>query len=336
MNLHDYLDAAKAPEGLSAATMQEACDAILSGQAEAVDIAAFLWVLCERGETIQELTGLVQSLRRHALPFKAPGNAIDVCGTGGDGRDTPNISTAAAFVVAGCGVPVVKHGNRAVSSKAGSADVLEALGVKIDAAPELSARALAEANICFLFAPLYHPAMRHVAEARKLLGRRTIFNLAGPLANPARPRRQLAGVFAQNWLMPVAETLRLLGSEAAWIVHSRDGMDELSTADATNIVQLRGGAITAAVIDPADYGLELHDPAALRGSDAAENAALINTLFMDAHGALHDIVILNAAAALVVAGHSADMAQGIAAARTSIAEGKAAAALAQLVSVSTE
>lgn len=334
MSLHDYLTAAKEPGGLSIQAMQEACDIILTGKAPPVDIAALLWILCERGETTDEVTGLTQSLRRHANPFSAPDTAIDLCGTGGDGRHTPNISTAAAFVVAGCGVPVVKHGNRAISSKAGSADVMEALGVKIDPPPELSSKALAEANICFLYAPLYHPAMRHAAEARGMLGRRTIFNLAGPLANPAQPKRQLLGVFHKNWLRPLAEILHRLGGTAAWTVHSRDGMDEISTMDVTDVIQMLDGSIAATTIDPDDYELVLHDLHALRGGDAIENAAMLNTLLMGATGALHDIVVLNAAAALVVAGHSPDLQQAINAAKTSIAEGRAAAALAQLIKIS--
>ncbi len=334
MIFQDYLAAARRHKGLNAAAMQAAGDFMLNGQTATVEIAEFLRILAARGETTDELSGLVRSLRAHAAAFPAQPHAIDVCGTGGDGQNTVNISTAVALTMAGCGVPVVKHGNRAASSKSGSADVLEALGVKIDAAPELSQQALERANICFLFAPLYHPAMRHVAEARRMIGQRTIFNLAGPLANPAHPQRQLVGVFHKNWLMPMAETLQTLGGTDAWVVHSRDGMDELSTMAPADIAQLRGGSVNQITLDPKDYGFKPATLAALRGGDAATNAGIIRLLLSGGAGALQDIVALNAAAALVIAGHAADIAAGIATARNALNNGAAQAALDRLVAIS--
>ncbi|MEJ0063638.1 MAG: anthranilate phosphoribosyltransferase [Alphaproteobacteria bacterium] len=335
MNFHDYLIQAK-NGSLPMAAAEAAFDAILDGQAEAADIGRFLIMLAERGESAGELVGLARSLRRHAASFAVPGETIDVCGTGGDGGQTPNISTAVGFVVAGCGVPVAKHGNRAVSSRSGSADVLEALGVKIDAAPELSRRALLETNICFLFAPFYHPAMRHVSAVRRELGRRTIFNLAGPLANPASPRRQLIGVYSRDWLRPMAETLHLLGSGRAWIVHGRDGLDEISTMALTEGVDMNGGEMTSFTIDPAEYGLQLNEPEQLKGGDAAVNAATIMKFLQGTPGVFHDIVVVNAAAALVIAGRAANMREGIAAAKDSVADGRARAALEALVAITNE
>lgn len=333
MNFQDYQRAAQQQSGLTTPTMEAACAAIFSGAVTADAIAAFLRILAERGETVAELIGVVRALRAHAVPFPAAPSALDVCGTGGDGQNTVNISTAVAFAVAGCGVPVVKHGNRAASSKSGSADVLEALGVKIDAAPELSQRALERANLCFLFAPLYHPVMRHVAAARRLVGRRTIFNLAGPLANPARPQRQLVGVFHHDWLSPMAESLRALGGHAAWVVHSRDGMDELSIAAVADIAQLRHEKITMTSLDPAQYGFRQEHAAALQGGDAVANATAMRSLLAGTTGAVHDIVALNAAAALVMADHVPTIEAGITAARHALTSGAAQAVLDQLIAI---
>jgi anthranilate phosphoribosyltransferase len=333
MDFQQYQQAAQQQSGLTAATMEAACAVIFNGQAVTADIAEFLRILAERGETAAELIGLVRALHAHAVPFPAAPSAVDVCGTGGDGHNTVNISTAVAFTVAGCGVRVVKHGNRAATSKSGSADVLEALGVKIDAAPELSQLALERANICFLFAPLYHPAMRHVAEARRLVGRRTIFNLAGPLANPAKPQRQLVGVFHHDWLSPIAESLRVLGGQAAWVVHSRDGMDELSLAAVADIAQLRHGTITMTSLNPTDYGLQPPQPNALQGGDAATNATTIRNLLAGATGAVQDIVALNAAAALVIAERAPTIEAGITMARHALTTGAAQTALDQLIAI---
>lgn len=304
---------------------------LLNGAADTPQIAAFLTALNRRGVTAADLTALVKAMRATALPFPPQPAAIDVCGTGGDGLDTPNISTAVALVVAGCGVPVVKHGNRAASSRSGSADVLEALGVNLAADPATAVQALHTANLCFLFARTYHPAMQHVAAARKAVGERTIFNLAGPLANPAQPQRQLVGVYDTAWLKPMAEALRDLGSRSAWIVHSRDGMDELSTRAPSDIMRLHNGVLSADVINPQDYGIPLPPPEALRGGDAEENATQIRALLAGEPGALQDIVCLNAGAALVVAARAATLAEGIAMARQAIQQGKAAASLNQLI-----
>ncbi len=318
---------------LDLSNIPEAFGEVLRGAADTPQIAAFLQALNQRGIQTADLVALVQAMRAHALPFPAMPDAIDVCGTGGDGLNTPNISTAVAFVVAGCGVPVVKHGNRAASSSSGSADVLEALGVNIMAHAETSARALREAGLCFLFARSYHPAMLHVAEARKQLGTRTIFNLAGPLANPARPGYQLVGVYDKVWLQPMAEALQALGSKAIWVVHSRDGMDELSTMAPNDIVSLREGALHSFTLDPAAYGLERPEPGALRGGDASTNALIIRAMLDGQTGPLQDIVCLNAAAALCVTGKVHDISAGLIRARAAISSGAAANCLKQLVSI---
>lgn len=309
---------------------------LLTGAADSPQIVAFLTALNQRGITAGDLTALVKVMRAAALPFPPKPEAIDVCGTGGDGLDTPNISTAVALVVAGCGVPTVKHGNRAASSRSGSADVLEALGVNLAANTAAASMALEQANICFLFARAYHPAMQHVAAARKAIGARTIFNLAGPLANPAQPQRQLVGVYDRAWLIPVAEALRDLGSRHAWVVHSRDGMDELSTRAPSDVICLKDGVLNESVINPEDYGLPIPPPDALRGGDAQENAALIRALLADTPGPLHDIVCLNAGAALVIAERAPTLGEGIALARASIRNGKAANSLTQLIAATRQ
>ncbi len=309
---------------------------LLTGEADTPQIVTFLTALNRRGIRAADLTALVKAMRAAALPFPAMPDAIDVCGTGGDGLDTPNISTAVALVVAGCGVPVVKHGNRAASSRSGSADVLEALGVNLAATTETAGIALQQAGICFLFARSYHPAMQHVAAARKAIGERTIFNLAGPLANPARPQRQLVGVYDRAWLRPMAEALRDLGSRHAWVVHSRDGMDELSSRAPSDVVRLKDGILTEDVINPEDYGLPCPPPDALRGGDAKENAALIRSLLAGEPGPLQDIVCLNAGAALIIAEHAPTLAEGILLARDAISSGKAAHRLTQLIATSRQ
>lgn len=309
---------------------------LLTGAADTPQIVAFLTRLNQRGITAADLTALVQAMRAAALPFPPMPDAIDVCGTGGDGLDTPNISTAVALVVAGCGVPVVKHGNRAASSRSGSADVLEALGMNLAASTDAARMALQQANICFLFARAYHPAMQHVAAARKAIGQRTIFNLAGPLANPAQPQRQLVGVYDRAWLRPLAEALRDLGSRHAWVVHSRDGMDELSTRAPSDIIRLQDGILAEHVINPEDYGLPCPPPDALRGGDAKENAALIRALLAGTPGPLQDIVCLNAGAALVIADHAPTLAEGIAQARAALHNGKAAGCLTQLIAATRQ
>ena len=254
---------------LSRADAAAAFDAILSGEVTPSQLGGFLMALRVRGETVEEITGAVSAMRAKMLPVVAPPGAIDVVGTGGDGSGSYNVSTLAALIVAACGVPVAKHGNRAASSKSGTADTLAALGVKIGVAPEVVERCIREAGIGFMLAPTHHAAMRHVGPTRAELGTRTIFNLLGPLANPAGVKRQLVGVFSAAWLTPMAEVLRNLGSERVWVTHGADGLDEMSTTGTTKIVELKDGAIRAFEIAPEEVGLTRVDLAALKGGDAA-------------------------------------------------------------------
>jgi anthranilate phosphoribosyltransferase len=307
---------------------------LLSGRASEDEIQAFLIALSARKPTTAEFVGAVAALKAQMKGITAPPMAIDLCGTGGDGLGTFNISTAVSFVVAAAGVPVAKHGNRSMSSKSGAADILEALGVKIDLAPEAAERTLREIGIVFLFAQTHHPAMRHVARARQAIGKRTIFNLLGPLANPAGVKRQLVGVFAKEWLEPYAEALRALGCERAMVVHGRDGLDELTTTDITYAVTLENGAITQTEIVPEDAGLERSSLEALRGGGAAENAQALTALLKGEKNAYRDIVMLNAAAALMVAGRANDIMAGAALAQQLLDNGAARDKLDQLVKVS--
>lgn len=320
-------------EALSEEEAREAFDIMMSGGATAAQIGGFLMALRVRGETVAEIAGATRAMREKALTVAAPPGAIDTCGTGGDGRGTYNISTAAALTVAACGVPVAKHGNRAMSSRSGSADVLRALGVNIEAAMPLVEESLADAGIGFLMAPRHHGAMRHVAGARVELGTRTIFNLLGPISNPAGTKRQLIGVFSERWLEPLATVLGALGSERAWIVHGADGMDELTTAGPTFVAELRDGAVSRFTVTPEDAGLERADAAAVEGGEPERNAAAIRDLLAGAPGAFRDIVLLNAAAALVVAGRAGDLAEGAARAGAAIDDGSAQRALARLVAI---
>jgi len=293
------------PDGakpLGAAAAAAAFAAIFDGLVDDNDLAAFLTALARRGETVTEVAAAARALRTRAQTIVAPADAIDVCGTGGDGRNTLNVSTAVAIVVAACGVPVAKHGNRAASSRSGAADVLDALGIRPDTPHATVERSLATLGICFLHAPRHHAAMAHVASVRRALAIRTIFNLLGPLANPAGIKRQLVGVFDRRWLKPFAEVLRELGSDAAMAVHGHDGLDELTITGPSWIAELRGDAICEYSVAPADAGLEVHPAAALTGGDPAFNAAALTSLLDGAPGAYRDIVLFNAAAALLVAG----------------------------------
>jgi len=307
---------------------------LLSGRASEDEIQAFLIALSARKPTTAEFVGAVMALKAQMRGIAAPPMAIDLCGTGGDGLGTLNISTAVSFVVAGAGVPVAKHGNRSMSSKSGAADILEALGVKIDLLPEAAERTLREIGIVFLFAQTHHPAMRHVAKARQAIGKRTIFNLLGPLANPAGVKRQLVGVFAKEWLEPYAEALRALGCERAMVVHGKDGLDELTTTDITYAVTLEDGAIAQTEITPEDAGLKRSSLEALRGGGAAENAQALRALLKGEKSAYRDIVVLNAAAALMVAGRVNDIMAGAALAQQLLDSGAARNKLEQLVKVS--
>jgi len=316
---------------LTAEQTEAAFDLIMEGAATPSQIGGLLMAMRVRGETVEEIVGATRAMRGRMVRVSAPDGAIDTCGTGGDGAQTLNISTAVAFVVAGCGVPVAKHGNRALSSKSGAADVLEALGVNIDAAPDAIGRAFHEADVGFLFAPQHHGATRHVGPSRRELGTRTIFNLLGPLSNPAGTRRQLLGVFAPQWLMPFAEVLRVLGSERAWIVHGHDGLDELTTTTHSSVAELRDGEIRQFEVVPEQAGVARATLDDLRGGDARDNAAALRALLRGEVGPYRDIVVLNAAAALVVADRVEGLARGAELARQSIDSGAAASRLAALV-----
>lgn len=319
---------------LTMAEAADAFDAIMDGKVGEVQVAAFLTALHMRGETVEEISAAADALRARALSVDAPADAIDTCGTGGDGLGTLNISTAATIVTAACGVKIAKHGNRAQSSKSGSADVLAALGVKIDLTPQQVSRCINDAGLGFLFAPAHHNAMKHVGPVRQQLGFRTIFNLLGPLCNPARVKRQLIGVFAEQWIEPLARVLHTLGTERAWVVHGSDGLDELTVTGPTHVVELEHGHIRRFTVTPADAGLTTHRLDALLGGDAAFNAAAIGRLLAGETGAYRDIVCLNAGAALVLAGKAADLANGVAMAQRAIGDGRAKATLAKLVAVS--
>ena len=319
---------------LSRADAAAAFDAILSGEVTPSQLGGFLIALRVRGETVEEITGAVTAMRAKMLPVVAPPDAVDVVGTGGDGSGSYNVSTLAALIVAACGVPVAKHGNRAASSKSGTADTLAALGVKIGVAPALVERCIREAGIGFMLATTHHAAMRHVGPTRAELGTRTIFNLLGPLANPAGVKRQLIGVFSAAWLLPMAEVLRNLGSERVWITHGADGLDEMSTTGTTKIVELKDGAIRAFEVAPEDVGLTRVDLAELKGGDAAHNAQALTAVLGGARNAYAEIAMLNAAGALVVAGKTRELAEGVAMAGDALASGAAKGVLDRLVDVS--
>ncbi|HXQ50977.1 MAG TPA: anthranilate phosphoribosyltransferase [Stellaceae bacterium] len=312
-----------------------AFDAMMSGNATPAQMGGFLMALRVRGETVAEITGAARTMRAKALTIDAPPGAIDTVGTGGDNAGTFNISTAAALVVAGCGVPVAKHGNRNFSSKSGSADILAALGVNIDADMSLVRRSMFEAGIGFMMAPRHHSATRHVGPTRIELGTRTIFNLLGPVSNPAGAKRQLVGVFSPEWVKPIAEVLGKLGSERAWVVHG-DGIDEITTAGTTIVASLADGKVTTFEVTPEDAGLPRARLADLKGGDPAENAARLRALLEGETGPLRDIVLLNAAAALIVADKAANLKAGVARAAQAISDGGARRALAKLVAVTNE
>jgi anthranilate phosphoribosyltransferase len=319
---------------LSAAEAQGAFDMMLSGEVTPSQMGAFLMGLRVRGESVDEITGAVTAMRARMLRVAAPAGAIDVVGTGGDGSGSYNVSTLAAIIVAACGVPVAKHGNRAASSKSGSSDVLTALGVKIGIAPETVAMCVEKAGIGFMMAQTHHAAMRHVGPVRVEMGTRTIFNLLGPLSNPAGVKRQLLGVFSAQWLEPLAQVLRTLGSERVWVMHGSDGLDEMTTTGPTHVVELRDGAIRRFEVKPEDIGLSRAAPADLKGGDAAHNAGALRAVLDGQKGAYRDIAILNAAAALVVADKAGTMQDGASQAARVIDSGAAKGVLAKLVQFS--
>lgn len=317
-------------ETLSAGDAEEAFGVVMSGEATPAQIAGLLMAMRVRGETVDELTGAVRAMRKRMVAVEAPIGAIDVCGTGGDGAGTLNVSTTVTFVLAGLGVDVAKHGNRALSSKTGGADVLGSLGVNVDVPLERLPAVLRAAHCVFLFAPRHHAALRHAAGPRVELGTRTIFNLLGPLANPAGVTRQLTGVFAPLWAQPMAEALRNLGSTDVWIVHGQ-GLDELTLAGENQVVALKDGAIRSFILTPEYVGLTRAPISAIAGGDPAANAVALRAMLQGAQGAYRDTVLFNAAAGLVVAGRVDDIRDGVALAAHSIDSGAAAAALDTLI-----
>jgi anthranilate phosphoribosyltransferase len=329
---------AKAATGASLSRDEAALgfDRMMSGEATPSQMGGLLMALRVRGETVDEITGAVTVMREKMLRVTAPPEAIDVVGTGGDASGSYNISTCAAFIVAGAGVPVAKHGNRALSSRSGAADVLAALGVKIELAPEGVARCIGDAGIGFMFAPAHHPAMKNVGPTRVELGTRTIFNLLGPLSNPAGVKRQMVGVFSRQWLEPLAQVLRNLGSESVWVVHGSDGLDEVTSAGVTYVAALENGAVRTFEIAPEDVGVARAMPEMLRGGDAEQNARALLDVLKGKKGAFRDVALMNAAAGLVVAGCAMDLKQGFALAAKSVDSGEAEGRLDRLIAVSNE
>jgi len=318
---------------LSEEQAEAAFDIIMTGNATPAQMGGFLMALRVRGETVEEITGAARSMRAKALRIKAPADAIDTVGTGGDGAKTYNISSASAFVLAGAGVPVAKHGNRALSSRTGAADVLGALGINNECDMSLVQKAIDEAGICFLMAPRHHSAMRHVGGTRVELGTRTIFNLLGPLSNPAFVKRQLVGVFAKEWVEPVAHVLQRLGSEKAWVVHGSDGLDEVTTTGPTYVSALENGAVRSFEISPEDASLPRARPEDLKGAGPESNARALRALLEGQPGAYRDVVLFNSAAALMVADKVQNLKDGVAMAAEAIDSGKALARLDALIEV---
>ncbi|WP_373503008.1 anthranilate phosphoribosyltransferase [Aestuariivirga sp.] len=327
---------AKAANGtaLTRAEAREAFNVMMSGEATPSQIGGLLMALRVRGETVDEITGAVEIMRAKMLAVDAPADSIDIVGTGGDASGSYNISTCAAFVAAGAGLKVAKHGNRALSSKSGAADVLMALGVKIDILPEKISECISEAGLGFMFAPSHHSSMKHVGPSRVELGTRTIFNLLGPLSNPSRVRRQVTGVFSKAWVEPLAQVLRNLGSEACWICHGEGGFDEIVPTGTTWISELKNGIVTNFEISPEAAGLSRSSPDDLRGADAVHNADALRHVLGGKPSAFRDAAVMTAGAALVVAGRANHLKEGTAAAQKAIDTGAAEAALLQLVKVS--
>jgi len=322
-------------EDLTTSEAAAAMAAIMKGEAAQAQIAGLLVGLAMKGERPAELVGFAQTMRANAVTLTPPaGTVFDTCGTGGDRSGTFNISTAAAIVLGACGMRIAKHGNRSVSSQCGSADVLEALGVNIAATPVIVEQCLNEVGVAFLFAPTFHPAMKHAAQARKDLGVRTAFNLLGPLTNPARPTRQIVGVPRPELTELLARSLSLLGSERAWVVHGADGLDELSTTGYTKVSECRGDAVQTFYVHPADFGLQKATPESLKGGNAATNAAIVRAVLDGEPGPPRDVVLLNAGAALFVAGHAETVKAGIATSANAIDSGKSAETLKKLIEAS--
>ena len=321
---------------LTRSEAREAFDVMMSGDATPSQIGGFLMALRVRGETVDEITGAVEIMREKMLPVSAPADAIDIVGTGGDASGSYNISTCAAFIAAGAGLKVAKHGNRALSSRSGAADVLIALGVKIDVGPEKISECISEAGLGFMFAPSHHSSMKFVGPSRVELGTRTIFNLLGPLSNPAGAKRQVTGVFSKQWVEPLAQVLQNLGCEACWICHGEGGMDEIVPTGTTWISELKDGTITSFTLTPEDVGLKRSSFDDLKGGDAEHNADALRHVLGCRPSAFRDAAVMTAAAALVVAGHEPSLKQGVAAAQKAIDSGAAETALTKLIKVSND
>ncbi len=319
---------------LTVEEMQSALEIMMSGVATHAQMGAFLMALRVRGETVEEITGAAKLMRERMLRVEAPADSVDIVGTGGDGHGTFNVSTCASLVAAGAGLKIAKHGNRSVSSISGASDVLIALGVKVDLPPEAVSREIAEAGVGFMWAPLHHTALKHWAPIRGELAIRTVFNLLGPICNPAGVKRQIVGVFSWHWVEPIAHVLKNLGAEHVWVVHGHDGLDEITTTGSTDVAELKDGKITVFEVTPADAGLAPAKLSDLKGGDAAFNAQAIRDVLAGKKGPFRDIVLLNSAAALIVGGKAANLTDGVALAAHSIESGAAAKALAKLVEVS--
>ena len=316
--------------------MARALESMTSGAASPVQMGAFLMALRVRGETVGEITGAARLMRERMTPVEAPPGTVDIVGTGGDNHGTYNVSTCAALVAAGAGVPVAKHGNRSVSSLSGASDVLSALGVRLDVGPAVISRAIMTAGVGFMWAPMHHSSMKNWAPVRAELGIRTIFNMLGPLCNPAGVKAQVLGVFDAGWVEPLAHVMKNLGSEHVWVVHGADGLDELTTTGVTKVAELKDGDITVFEVTPEDAGLNRSPLASLKGGDANTNAAAIRDVLGGEPGPFRDIVLLNAAAALIVGGKAANLIDGVERAARAIDSGAAQTALDKLVAVTNE
>ncbi|HUH16106.1 MAG TPA: anthranilate phosphoribosyltransferase [Gaiellaceae bacterium] len=314
---------------------REVMDEIMRGEATPAQMGAFLVALRLKGETTDEIVGCAEAMRAHVLPVRPQrDDLVDTAGTGGDGAATINISTAAAIVAAAAGAGVAKHGNRAVSSASGSADVLEALGFELELPPERIAKSIDELGFGFMFAPSHHPAMRHAAPVRRELAARTVFNVLGPLTNPAGARAQVIGVYARPLVRTIAEVLAQLGARRAFVVHGAYGIDELSPAGTNDVCEVVDGDVRARVVDPLDLGIERCDPADLRGGSPAENARAVHEVFAGADGGRRDAILLNAAGAIAAAGHAEDLREGLGLAREAVDSGAAAERLVALIAFS--
>ena len=331
-----FLNIAASGRPLTETEMQNAIQLMLEGKVTDTEAAGFLMALRARGETVEEITAAAGVMRDKALPIEAPLGAIDTCGTGGDGADTFNISTAVAIVAAGCGLPVAKHGNKAASSQSGSSDVLTALGVNIHATPSQISRCLKEAGVGFMFAAAHHKAVAHVASVRSALKVRTLFNILGPLTNPAGAKRQLLGVYDKERTEPLANALLQLGTTDAWVVHGEDGLDEITTTGKTFVAAIKDGAVRSFTVTPEDAGLERAASQDLKGGDAAHNADAIRRLLAGEKGPHRDIVVLNSAAATIIGGKAKTLEEGARLAESAIDNGAASKVLNALVQHSNE